>query len=337
MKKRLFAALALLLVLLGGCKKAPEEETPAPPPAPAEEQTEQAPAPAAYMGGAELTLEDISPYIALSVDNLTTELGVETIDWTEEDTTISDYVKQDALEILRLYTAIESKARELSIRLTPEEEERLQSWHADAVEALGSEKAYAEYLRENHMTEQVYTRIYAVNLLYNHLYDYFYGENGKDIPTDVDIFDWAEQQGIYHISHIFLSTEDCTQQEKIAQMQLAADLNERLRAGEDFYTLAAEYSSGDGMLNQYIRYSDAEKDIQTILSSLEVGDLSGIAESETGYHIILREQVDRDYMLDNFPDLIAQRFNALISAWTRGIAIRTTDLYDGLNVGELLK
>jgi len=333
MKKTLCALLCALMLLLWGCGRE-TEEMPRPLP---EETVQEAEPEAACIGTTSYTVGEISPYIGLSVDNLMSELGVETIDWTEEETTISDYVKQDALEIMRLYTAIEQKAEELGISRTREEEQQLESWHQDAVEALGSEEAYEEYLTEHHMTDQVYTRIYAVNLTYNHLYDYFYGENGQDIPTDVDIFDWAESQGIYHISHIFLSTEDCTEQEKIAQMQLAVNINDRIKAGEDFYTLAAEYSSGEGMLNQYLRFDDAEEDIKTILSSLAVGECSGIAESETGYHIILREQVDRDYILDNFPEFIAERFNALISQWTQEIQIRTTSVYDALNVGDVLQ
>lgn len=342
MKKRLLL-IVLSALLLAGCGKMeeppavpePESEEPFIEEPVVEEPVIEEPVIAATLDGKPVTMEELSPYIALSVDNLIAELGIESIDWTDGDKTISDYVKKDALEILRLYTAIEKEGERLGFASSAEEKADIESWHRDAVRAVGSELAYQQYLADNHMTDEVYTRIYAVNLLYEDLYAYYYGEDGKDLPTDEELFAWAAEQGIYHISHIFLSTEDAPEDIAIRQQQLAVKINNALKNGADFYEMAAQYSEAEGFLNQYVMLDEAQEEIKKVLLTLDVEQNSGVLESETGYHILRREQVERSYILDNFPEYVAERFNALISRWTEEIEISTTEEFDAFFAGDI--
>ncbi|NLT39563.1 MAG: hypothetical protein GXX89_03755 [Clostridiales bacterium] len=297
---------------------------------------------AVYINGKAMTLEELKPYFSLSVNNLMSELDIDEPDWNTVflDTGISDYVKKDALEILRLYAAIEKKAAELKTTLSDEELKKLDSWHKDAVSKLGSEEAYETYLLENRMTEAAYKHIYAVNLLYKHLYDYYYGEEGAAVPTQEETDAWGDANKLYHIKHIFLATQDnegnpIDADDKELQLALAKNLEKRIMEGEDFDRLSIEYSSDGGLKNEYLFLDEAEETFRDALSALEVGSVSGIIESDYGYHILKREPLDVRYVLDNYPQIVTDSFNELISQWTKDVEIHTTDVFDGFDVSVL--
>ncbi|MBR2521398.1 MAG: peptidylprolyl isomerase [Oscillospiraceae bacterium] len=291
---------------------------------------------AAYVGGRPVTVSELSTYIALSVDNLLSELNMDSIDWEDSsgDTAISDYVKKDALEILRLYAALESKAGELGISLTKEETESIENWHEDAVDALGGEESYAEYLEKNHMSEATYLRIYSSNLLYNHIYDYYYGNKGTGIPTQEEADAWADARGIFHISRIFLSTEGADSAEKNRQMQNAVNIARQLAEGADFYRLAGRY---DSYGSEYLVLSDVSPQYAEALRTLDVGTISGVLEMEDGYYIVKRESVDVRYIMDHYPELVSERFNELISQWASEVEIITTECFDSLNAASVFE
>ncbi len=297
---------------------------------------------AIYINGRALTLEDLKPYFSLSVNNLMSELDIDEPDWNSVflDTGISDYVKKDALEILRLYEAIEVKSAELKTTLTKEELKKLDSWHDDAVDKLGGEEPYETYLAESRMTEAAYKHIYAVNLLYKHLYDYYYGEGGAAVPSQEETDSWGNANKLYHIKHIFLAAQDndgnpIPAGDKELQLALAKDIEKRIRAGEDFDSLSVAYSSDGGLKNEYLFLSEAEEPFRNALEDLAVGSVSGVIESDLGYHIIKREPLNVRYVIDNYPQIVTDNFNELISQWTKEVEILITYAFDTFDVSRL--
>ena len=297
---------------------------------------------AVYYNNEPYTLDQMVPYIGLSVNNLMSELKIDTMDWssTYAGTSVSDYVKQDALEILRLYVAITDKADKLGITLTDAELKDVDSWHDDAVKKLGSEEAYEQYLKDNLMSEATYQHIYSVNLLYNHLFDYYYGADGIAKPTQEETDAWGEENELYHINHIYLPTTDdagnslgAAQREE--QYSLAKQLLGRAAAGEDFDALAAKYSSDGGLKDEYFYLDDADETFSEYLQNLKIGDVSEIIESDYGFHIIKREHLDVQYVLENYPQIVSDDFNDLLSLWTKDVSVVTTALYDGFDVSGL--
>ncbi len=332
MKIRKTVLLLCLILLLSGCKK---DETPAPSPTPdIYSQT------AAYIGQKAYTLEKLIPYISLSADNLITQSGADSFDWSNDTGEVSDYVKQDALEIIRLYTALENKADELGITLTEDEEKSIASWHEDAVSALGSEEEYEKYLESTLISEETYIYIYKMNLIYNHLFEYHYGPNGVSKPTQEEADRWCEENELYHIDHIFLScvdNEGNPLDEEMVQYQseLIQKLMERVNAGEDMGTLAKEYSTGGELKDQYFYLSETTEDFAASLEDLAIGEISGVVESDYGFHIIRRKNADVDYLVENYPQVVTGSFNELISEWTDMIDIKTTQIYDEFDASQL--
>ncbi|MBR6811788.1 MAG: peptidylprolyl isomerase [Oscillospiraceae bacterium] len=332
MKIKRILSVLLLCLMLSGCKK---EVIPEPSPRP-DVYTQTA----AYIGRKVFTLEQLIPYISLSADNLIAQSGAESFDWASDNGEVASYVKQDALEIIRLYTALEKKASELGITLTEDEEKSLETWHDDAVSALGSEEEYEKYLESTLISEETYIYIYKMNLIYNHLFEYHYGPEGIAKPTQEEADNWCEENELYHIDHIFLSCVDnegnALDDEMVQyQSELIQKLMEMVNAGEDMAELARQYSTGGELKDQYFYLSETTEDFAASLKELKIGQISGVVESQYGFHIIRRKNADVDYLVENYPQVVTGHFNELISRWTEAVNISTTEIYDEFDVSEL--
>jgi peptidyl-prolyl cis-trans isomerase D len=105
--------------------------------------------------------------------------------------------------------------------------------------------------------------------------------------ADVDLYSQAEEREVRHIL-IEVGDDDPTGAEAEAK---AEDVLERLEAGEDFATLAAEVSDDAGTRNNggdlgWISRGVLSGPFEDAVFSMNVGDLAGPVETEFGFHII---------------------------------------------------
>lgn len=156
-------------------------------------------------------------------------------------------------------------------------------------------KAWLEALRkEAGLSEADYRRIIEANLLYDKLQDLFAGQ----VPT-------SEEQ--VHARHILLETEE------EAQAVLA-----RLKAGEDFVSLAKELSTDEstkedgGDLGWFPR-GVMVPEFEEAAFALQPGETSDVVQTSFGYHIIRVEERDPDRELE--PSLLARRRASALSDW----------------------
>jgi len=107
------------------------------------------------------------------------------------------------------------------------------------------------------------------------------------------LFNVPEQIRVSHILISFnLSTvETVTDQVKTEALGKIRDINQKLQDGQDFATLAAEYSedttsAANGGDIGYIGKGMTVTEFENAAFSLDVGEVSGIVETDYGYHII---------------------------------------------------
>lgn len=100
-----------------------------------------------------------------------------------------------------------------------------------------------------------------------------------------------KQQERVRASHILLKVEqDASDADKAAALQKAEDVLVKAKAGEDFASLAVEFSEGPsgprgGDLNYFVR-GQMVPQFDAAVFSMEIGDVSEIVETQFGYHII---------------------------------------------------
>ncbi|HOO67854.1 MAG TPA: peptidylprolyl isomerase [Bacilli bacterium] len=159
------------------------------------------------------------------------------------------------------------------------------------------------------------------------LYDYIEMSYKRDLATqdyaetlitDEDIEDYYETTTIGDIkaSHILITsnaTDDMTDDEKAAAEEeaynTAVEIIEKLDDGEDFATLAEEYSedssASDGGNLGYFNRGDMVEEFEDAAIALEVGEYTEEpVETEYGYHIILKtDQKDKPELEDVKDDI----------------------------------
>ena len=226
-----------------------------------------------------------------------------------EGYTMEQWVIDCAKDYLSQIVAINEKAAELGISVTDEEladiAEDLQTYADTYVEG-----DVDQLLRDNGMTEDFYYTQVTASLLYNKMFEHFYGVDGENL-SDEDAIGYAKDAGYLHAKHILLKTVDDSRQplddETIAEKKAQAEalLAELKNCPADeleakFDALIEEYSEDytpgyypDGYYFQEGTMVDA---FYNAALALDEGAVSEIVESEFGYHILFHPAFGADHV-----------------------------------------
>ena len=227
-----------------------------------------------------------------------------------EDQTLSQYVKEETKSAVTFYAVAENLAAELGVTLTEEDETAIADNRASMVEELGGEDAYAQYLDELGVDEETFTRLQSASLLIGDMTDLTLQEGSELYLPEEDYDQYATSA-----AHILLATQDTApgaalSEEEIAEKrQTAEDLLTQLQASDDVVTLfgqlADEYSEDPGRAENPDGYIYTPGTMVAVFedaaAALEPGQVSGIVESDYGYHIILRKDLSEGLSSD--PDM----------------------------------
>lgn len=167
-------------------------------------------------------------------------------------------------------------------------------------ESFKEEKDFYNALRNQGLTEEGYKKIIEkellsrkflkqeveekINLSEGYLEDYYNKNKGKFlIPSKM------------RLREILISiSSEATEEEGIERKKKAQELFDRLRAGEDFSELAYNYSEDayrvkGGDLG-FVHKGRLLPELDNAAMKLEVGEMSGLIETASGFHIIKLEE-----------------------------------------------
>lgn len=183
------------------------------------------------------------------------------------------YVKDMVKNQLAQLKCMVLYAQEEGIVLTEEEQEVLGKAAAEYYESL--EQSEQEQLG---VTEADVQKLYENLALSEKLYDRL----TQDVEEEISD---AEAKVIV-VYHIFKSVTEVSEQERTEAKEELAELRKRIvEDGEDFLTLAEEYS--DDEKTEYVfGRGEMEKAFETAAFALEEGEVSEVVETAAGFHLI---------------------------------------------------
>ncbi len=272
--------------------------------------------------------------------------------------TMTEALKADALETAKLYRVIETKAKELGVELTQEQEDELQAQMSEAIEGMGGEEAFQIELDGMCVSRDCFlamNRIYYFNQGIKEKME----QSGELTVTQEDKDRYAgeilEQGGIYAAKHILLSTrktnadgshEEMTDEEKSAVEQRAKAMRQQLRDAGDseelFDELMNQFSEDgrdeNGNLNAPDGYGlvysgQMVPEFEQGALALEEGQIGEPVKTDYGYHIIMRIPVD-EAQLNELVESVSTsdaKLQDLLEQWVDQAQVTTTKAYDELD------
>lgn len=283
-------------------------------------------------------------------------------DWDEAtafdpDQTYREYVTNDAVEITKLYRIIESKAQEMGVSLTEDEQATLEeSWQANVTNYGEDEAAFIAYLEDVFMSKEMFFYMNGINTLVYAIQNEMYGESGEKIP-EAEFVERAEEDGYMRAKHILLKTTDeentpLSDEEKAEKLAAIEGLLAELLAIGDpaerearMDELIAEYSEDTGS-EYYIdgyTYTPGYMDeaFENATAELEDYQLSEVVESGFGYHIIMRLPLDPELAVTGSADSLGFTisqilFNEEAEKWTEECEVVFSKEYEELDIVALL-
>ena len=283
-------------------------------------------------------LQMFSMYYGMYTDALD-ENGNVLWDQSVEGTPLADMAREEAENNALSYALMENVARENGVTLTDEDQKNLDEAIAAYIEEAGDEEAFYQDLYEQGLMLDSYKRMISGSYLYQHLLDMAADPSSKiyKAPSDDNAY----------VDHILLMTTDSESGEPLSEEDAAAkkaqaeDLLAQLQTSNDletlFTTFADTYGEDPGRASGvgYLINPDTNfvQEFKDAAFALKPGEISGIVESDYGYHILLRKELTEDHLASLAEETL---YSYLDEQMENGLAnVTRSEKLDSIDVGAL--
>ena len=250
----------------------------------------------------------------------------------------ADMLLEDTVFMLQYYTVCRQKAVELGCLLTDEQQAALEARKTgENAEVYEQDKA-ALCLTDEDMDFIPVNNYYYENLLYAITHE----------PSEQELKEYLDDQGIFYVKHILLKTTNAQNQplseDEVAEKRaFADDLLAQLQAAEDmpskFDELMNAYSEDPGVVSNPDGYIFDGSDslvggFREAALELDEGQLSGIVETAYGYHIMLRLALTDD-MAESYRTYLRQTvLEDQMTQWMEAVETVRADALADIDVAD---
>ena len=239
---------------------------------------------------------------------------------TSLNMTVGEYLKQQAVEELKILTAVERIAEDNNISLSDEDYKDLDENKEEVISNVGGKSEFKKLLRKNNITEAAYDKFYYINKLYDKVFEELYGSGKKNDLTNEEKESAKEEyfEKYLKIQQIVLAKIDVSTGSDLSDTiinkkeTLANSILTEARNGADFEDLIIKYSEEaqeKGNNTYYYAKGDLLENIESVVVGLGTGSISDVIETDYAFHIVKRLELD-DSKLENYYDIV--RNNKLV-------------------------
>lgn len=253
-----------------------------------------------------------------------------------DGTPLSQMAMEQAESNVLSYTVLEKLAEEYSVALTDEDRASMEENLSAQMEQLGGEEAFNNSLAQMGISRSTFDRIAAAGYLFDHL---------QTIAADPssDLYAPPSDDNAY-VDHILLMTVDSTTREPLSDEEIAAkrtqaeELLAQLQGAGDlealFTQLADEHGEDPGRTAEtgYLINPDTNfvQEFKDAAFALKPGEISGIVESDYGYHILLRKELTEDQLTS----LAGDRVNEIIGERMEAAEVVRSEKLEAIDAGK---
>ncbi len=239
---------------------------------------------------------------------------------TSLNMTVGEYLKQQAVEELKILNAVERIAEDNNISLSDEDYEELEENKEEVISNVGGKSEFKKLLRKNNITEAAYDKFYYINKLYDKVFEELYSSGKKNDLTTEEKESAKEEyfEKYLKIQQIVLAKIDVSTGSDLSDTiinqkeTLANSILTEARNGADFEGLIIKYSEEaqeKGNNTYYYAKGDLLENIESVVVGLGTGSISDVIETDYAFHIVKRLELD-DSKLENYYDIV--RNNKLV-------------------------
>lgn len=281
------------------------------------------------VGEREITLAEYIAYfkgIKIGMDGGDSSL------WENNDD-IKELFLAQVEDSVKLLYAIPLLAQNSSFVLTDDMNAAIDNAIATEIASINAtdSTSYEKALSDNFLTDAVYR-----NLVRNQCIAELMSYSSYTL-TDEDYLNYVKDNYV-RVKHILCSTQGLDEEQKTSVKALADSLSQRAKEGEDFESLVSEYSV-DGMdvnTGYYFTKGKMVKPFEDASYALAVGEVSDPVESQFGYHIIKKYEMEDEYILSSdeikgevYSILSAEKYNNDLEALIKTLTFEKYDNFEG--------
>lgn len=246
---------------------------------------------AATVNGVKITEDTVTEQIMSTRSSMGYDSDEDWANYLASNNMTPESYRENVINSLADQLLVSQAERDNNISVSDDEVEK--AWQ-DAVANYDSEDAFIELLGQIGYTEDTYKESLRQNLMTQKLYE---AVAPVDDPTDDEIVAYANENldtynGAKRSSHILIKVDsdadDATREEA---KQKAQDILDKINAGEISFEDAAKKYSEDSSASKggdvgWDKLTTFVNAYQQALDGLDKGQISGVVESDYGYHII---------------------------------------------------
>lgn len=292
--------------------------------------------------------------------------GVSITDWSADyadGITYKDYILDNAINYILNNAAVAYGARLTGTSISEEDRNEIQAEWDTQAESAGGEEALIAQFEAEYGSKELFMKIQEMSYLAEACFTEMYGENGGKL-TDEEVADNTAEDGYLMAKHILFKTKvtdasgaetAMTDTEKAAVREKAEELLSQLQDydGEDFESYFDELmnanSEDDGGLASFpqgylFQNGDMVTPFYDATIALEIGQFSGLVETDFGYHIVYRIPVNYDmtpmlylnYGAYSLRYITAvNMFRAVVDTWLNSLNVVYSDAYEALDFNKI--
>ena len=271
------------------------------------------------VNGDEIHMDEFRAYLKYNksyMENMLSYYGMDDTIWS--DPTMGEMMvgqlfesaNQQAIEI----HTVKQEFEKLGLKLSREEREQAQQEKMDTIEQMGGQELFEQWLQSIGYNDTMYDNTIAISKYAYAIQDAYYGDNGTKTNTQAIVDKFNETY--LCAKHILVQSIDgsgnpLTGDALAAAQSKAQEALEKVKAGEDFDTLIAQYN-GDPGLERYpggYVFTEGEMvdEFYQGTKALEPGQTSTeLVESGYGWHIIQREPLTAEQLNDTIREQLVQ-------------------------------